>query len=169
MRKGQISFVEYIVAFSIFLAFVAYFSFRVLGSMSEYSNEVKGEIIRTEAYQLSELLINDPGEPVNWDNGNSARRFGLSDENSNRTNMLALNKVNQFELNCSGNGYYDVKKLLGSEYDFSILLKNKTKPNGNVLINCYPTQIITKAVNVSVRRIVALNDGSFGELTIQMW
>lgn len=168
MRKAQISFVEYIVAFSIFLAFVAYFSFRVLSLMSEYSNEVKTERIRVEAYQLSELLINDPGEPIDWDEGSSTRRFGLSDENSNRTNLLALNKVNEFEVNCSGTGYHDVKKLLGSENDFSIFLKAK-QPSEKILIDCYPPQIITRAVNVTVRRIVALDDGSFGELTIQMW
>ena len=64
--KAQISFVEYIVSFSIFSVFVAYLFFRLLSYMPAYLNELRGEKLRSEAYQLSEFLINDLGEPLSW-------------------------------------------------------------------------------------------------------
>lgn len=166
--KAQISFVEYIVAFIVFFSFVAFFLFRLLSSMPVYLSNIRNELVRSETYQLSELLMNDPGEPINWDIiAGDIKRLGLSDQKLNKTNYISLNKITELNSLCSGNGYYDVKRLLGSDYDFSILLK--VKPSGEVLVNCYPPEIIFRAINVSIDRMVAIDDGRYGKLTLQMW
>jgi len=166
--KAQISFVEYLVAFVIFVTFVGYFSFQILKFIPEYLNQIRSERIRAEAYQISEILINDPGYPSNWNIGN-VKRLGLSDQTKNLTNFLSVNKINAIGdgTNFCKPGYDNVKKWLASDYDFSITLTRKS-PSEAILINCRPSIIAVRAINTTVRRIVSF-DSSYGELIIQMW
>ncbi len=163
--KGQFS-VEQLISLSIFITFVAYFFFQFLNLRPVYLREVKNERIRSEAYQISELLINDPGYPVNWNlNPALTQRTGLSDQNVNKTNFLSSNKIDVFNSQC-GTDYNKVKKWIGSDYDFSIFLTDKS--TGILRISCYPSKVIAKGINVTVRRVVAF-DSSYGELILQMW
>lgn len=157
---------EQLVSLSIFIAFVAYFFFQFLSLRPVYLNEINNERIRSEAYQISELLVNDPGYPVNWDaNPSLAERVGLSDETANKTNILSLTKINAFSSQCSSD-YYKVKKLIGAEDDFSIFLTDKS--TGDLKISCYNKAIVSQGINVTVRRIVSFGP-SYGELILQMW
>jgi len=164
--KGQFSF-EQLISLSIFIVFVTYFFFQFLALRPVYLKEVKSERIRAEAYQISELLINDPGYPVNWNtNPVQTQRIGLSDQTLNKVNLLSIYKINELNSQCAGDGYYNVKKWLGSDFDFSIFLADK--PTGSLKINCYPPAIAVKGIKMTIRRIVAFND-SYGELILQMW
>jgi hypothetical protein len=139
-----------------------------------YLNEIRNERIRSESYQISEILTNDPGKPLRWyADTNDVTRVGLSDETKNKTNVLSLVKINTFDSECkknSYNGYYNIKKWLASDYDLSITLIDKTySSEGNVLINCHPpAPTAVRAINTTVRRIVSFDSG-YGELIIQMW
>ncbi|MEM7826521.1 MAG: hypothetical protein QW451_02750, partial [Candidatus Aenigmatarchaeota archaeon] len=95
--KSQISFVEFITSMLIFSSFVTYFSIHSLSSASSYLAEIKMERLRSEAYQISELLINDPGEPLNWNviNFANVRRIGLLDHTQNKTNLLSKAKLDR--------------------------------------------------------------------------
>jgi hypothetical protein len=84
-------------------------------------------------------------------------RLGLSDKNLNKTNFLSLDKIFAFDTGCEGNGYYNIKRLLGSDHDFSVFLKKI--PDGILLINCQPLETITRAINVSIKRFVAFGLG----------
>jgi hypothetical protein len=136
--------------------------------MPEYLNQIRSEIIRSEAYQISEILVNDPGEPINWNVGN-VKRLGLSDETKNLTNFLSLNKINAIGdgVNFCKPGYDSIKKWLASDNDFSIILIKKI-PVEQTLINCRPSTIAVRAINTTIRRIVSF-DSSYGELIVQMW
>ncbi|MHA1744032.1 MAG: hypothetical protein ACTSV6_07260 [Candidatus Heimdallarchaeota archaeon] len=162
--KAQISFVEYLTAFIIFITFVGYFSVQLLKIVPGYIDQIRTERIRSEAYQISEILVNDPGEPLDWyTDPSSTIRVGLSDETRNKTNFLSLAKINALDTECkknSYNGYYDVKRWLASDYDFSIILPGE--------IDCHPPSTAVKSVNVTLRRIVSFDSG-YGELIIQMW
>jgi hypothetical protein len=170
--KAQISFVEYLIAFVIFVAFVGFFSFQTLKFVSEYLNQIRSERIRAEAYQISEILVNDIGDPSDWNNyigtpnEYTIKRVGLSDQNFNKTNVLLQDKINKFNSKCS-NDYSAIKKWLASDYDFSIILIRKSSPEA-VLINCHPTVTAVRTINTTVRRIVSFDSG-YGELIIQMW
>ena len=166
--KGQISFVELLVTMSIFTTFIGYFSFQLINFYPIYLNEVRNEELRSEAYQLSELLINDIGEPGNWTGKYFAyvSRVGLSDENYNKTNYLSLMKISDFDSNCSSD-YNLVKSKLASSYDFSIYLFQRY-PIDKQLIDCKPPVITVSNINVTVRRIVYFGSG-YGELVVQMW
>jgi hypothetical protein len=163
--KGQFG-MEQLISLSIFIAFVAYFFFQFLSLRPTYLNEVKNERLRSEAYQISELLVNDPGYPVNWNaNPSLTQRAGLSDETANKTNLLSLAKISAFDSQCASD-YYKVKKWIGAENDFSIFLTDKS--TGALKIGCYNKAIVSQGINVTVRRIVAFGP-SYGELILQMW
>lgn len=162
--KGQISFVEYIVSITIFITFSIFFFYSLLSFMPAYLNEIRNERVRSEAYQISELLINDPGYPIDWDLA-SIKRLGFSDEKFNKTNYLSESKINMIGSNCVP-GYDKVKDLIGTDLDFTLILIDRN--NEQTIMYCSPTQIITRGINVTVRRIVAF-DSSYGELILQMW
>lgn len=166
--KGQISFVEYLVAFTIFVVFVGYLSIQLLKFVPEYLNQITSERIRSEAYQISEILVNDPGYPIDWTAAN-VKRLGLSDETKNLTNALSLTKINQIGdgINLCKPGYDNVRKWLASDYNFTMILTRKSSPE-QVLINCRPTTFAVGGTNTTVRRIVSF-DSSYGELIVQMW
>ncbi|MEM7825181.1 MAG: hypothetical protein QXO27_04380 [Candidatus Aenigmatarchaeota archaeon] len=167
--KAQISFVEYLVAFVIFVSFVGYFSFQLVRLIPEYLNQIRMQRIKSEAYQISELLMNDPGYPINWNVGN-VQRLGLSDETKNLTNFLSLNKINAIGdgINLCKPGYENVKKWVGSDYDFSIIFIRKSPAPELTLIGCRPSVTAVKAINVTIRRIAFFGSG-YGELIVQMW
>lgn len=65
--KGQISFVEYLAALSVFIASIVFIAYQIINFVPAYLKAANDERIRINAYQISELLINDPGNPVDWE------------------------------------------------------------------------------------------------------
>lgn len=163
--RGQISFVEFLVAMVIFISIASYIFFTLIRFIPQYLGEARNERIRVEAYQLTELLVNDPGEPTNWDR-TTVIRPGLLDETQNKTNLLSSNKINVFNTNCKAN-FNNVKNQLGSDFDFSILLVDRS--DGSLKINCRPERTDIRVINISIRRVVAISPSGFGELILQMW
>jgi len=166
--KGELS-LEYMISIVLFIMFSLYLGFELITITPVYLTEVRNENIRSEAYQVSELLINDPGEPANWENfPNTIRRLGLNSEKENRTNLLSSDKIQLLNQICEVQGRYDdVAKWIGTDYYFYILLIDKS--DGDVLINCYPQDVTAKEINATVSRLVAFDSGNYGELIIQMW
>lgn len=168
--KAQISFVEYLVAFVIFITFVGYFALQILKFVPEYLNQIRSERVRAEAYQISEILVNDPGYPISWNIGN-VQRLGLSDETKNLTNFLSANKINAVgdEMNPCKPGYDNIKKWLAAyDFDFSITLTRKSSTTEAILINCRPLATAARATNTTIRRTFSFDSG-YGELIVQMW
>ena len=166
--KGQISFVEYLAALTIFITSVLYIAFQLINFAPKYLNEVNDERIRLDAYQISELLANDPGNPINWYASSTILRMGLSSETANKTNFLSLQKINAFDNYCNANGGYDnVKKNISSIGNFAVLLFNRTANSGNLLINCQPNLPFSSPINTTVRRIMSIDSNDIGELIVQ--
>ena len=170
--KAQISFVEYLVALSIFITFVGYIFFSLLNFMPTYLGEMEDEIIKSEAYQISEMLINDPGEPVSWNtligtgSENQIKRIGFSDSTAGKTNFLSATKITSLVSKCPVDGYGDdIKNWIDTKYQFSLIVDDKT---GGVLLDCHPPQTVSGKVKASIRRVVAIGSG-YGELVLQVW
>jgi len=175
--SGQFGY-DYFISLVIFILFVVYIAFQIMGMRPAYLREVRNEILRSEAYQLSELLVNDPGEPLNWDDlpfGVRIGRIGLSDENTNKTNYVSNAKI--VKLNTSWcplwpSGYSgDLPKLFGIDpkYQFSIIIK---KMDGTLLADCHPPQsklIAPRTLSISVKRTMVFDSGGYGEVLVQMW
>lgn len=163
-RKAQIN-LEYIVSLTLFVTLAVYIAFQLVQRTPAYLKALHSEYIRSEAYQLSELLINTPGEPSDWEIKSVERikRFGLS---GGKMNLLSMDKINRLDSICTN--YEDVASRLGiTEYQISIFIKDNT--NEIILLDCLPSQVISRQDIVSIRRIVAFDSGNYGEFTIQVW
>lgn len=166
--KAQIN-LEYIVSLTLFITLSVYIAFQLAQRTPSYINALHMEYIQSEAYQLSELLINDGGEPSNWEKiwdsmPSGVKRLGLS--TGERANLLSTNKINKLDDICTN--YEDVVNRLGiTDYQISMFIKDSK--SGVILLDCSPQQIIPKQDIASIRRIVAFDSGSYGEFTIQVW
>ena len=165
MNKGLFS-LEYLTVIIIFITFTTYYAFRLVEEEPDYLNEVKSEIYRSECYRLSELLINDPGHPLNWDTLEiyQVDRIGLSDHSENKTNLLSEDKIVRLGAVCQGNGYYDVKDLLGASYNYHISIKSVGDTFATVECGDYDKE----NVKSSITRLVAFDSGSFGNITVDI-
>jgi len=162
-NKGQIN-VEYFVGLTVFMVVSLYFAFRLTSFYPEYLRNIKEEILRSDAYRLSELLINDDGDPVGWTElspGDVITRLGLSSEASNSSNLLNISKVAAFETLCT-NDYRTVKELVGARHDFYIFV--------NATTTTYACNYLQSDKSISViTRPVAFDNGNYGKLIVHMW
>jgi hypothetical protein len=173
--KGQISFVEYLAALTLFIISVTYIAFQLIGFIPSYLNTVSEERARIDTYQISELLVNDPGNPINWYSSSSILRMGLSNESLNATNFLSLQKIQSLNNYCNAKGGYDnVRRNISAIRNFTIILFNRTKTSGQcvpapfcVLINCTPSEPYSSLITVSVRRIISIDSNDIGELIVE--
>lgn len=174
--KGQFN-VEFFTVLILFVGFAAYFSMRLVELRPIYIREVRQAIVRSEAYRISEMIINDPGYPLGWDtlvgtaNENEIKRMGMLDHSRNKTNLLSEQKISALSILCNGGAEYDkTKNLIGAEHDFSIILTER--PSGLIRIDCASPEFGENAALVS--RLVLFDSGGdgefeYGELIIQVW
>jgi hypothetical protein len=164
--KGQFTW-DYVVSIITFITLVSYISLQIIGNIPNMLNAIRNEFLRSEAYQLSELLINDPGQPANW-NPTNVKRIGLSNETLNVTNYISSSKISSLVTICSN--YDNLVKLLGidvSKYNISITIFDKT--NDQLLVNCMPQIVILRAINVTIKRYAAIDNGNYAEIILQAW
>ncbi|MBS3054940.1 MAG: hypothetical protein J4452_00410 [Candidatus Aenigmarchaeota archaeon] len=169
--KGQLN-LEQIVAMTLFIAFSSYVFFTVFNLVPRYTSEVRSERLRSEAYQMSELLINDPGSPANWDKSVKPSRLGLSDETANLTNFISKSKVAALAGNCSAPnyaGFSQVGQWLGTDRQFSLLILSRNCAITGV--DCRPNASVFRSspINISIRRFVAFDNTCYGELDMEVW
>lgn len=165
--KAQLS-IEYVVSLSLFILFVSYLFFNILNILPLYLNEIRNERIKSEAYQISEILVNDPGEPSDWETKEDweIKRIGLSNENYNKTNLLSVSKINRLKNECE-NDYDKILDWLDTDYQISITMSSKNGA-GFETFHCGPSEVTIRTINVSVRRYFAFEEG-YGELVLQVW
>jgi hypothetical protein len=165
-RKGKGLFnVEYLTVLILFIIFSTYFTFRMMEQKPAYIAEVQREIFRAESYRLSEMLINDPGHPLDWETlpAGSVKRIGLSDATANVTNLLNETKLSKMKQMC-GADYAAVKRLVGGQHDFSLVYINSS----GAFDICNQT-CVTCDVKASITRFVAFSTGDYGKIVLQMW
>lgn len=177
--KGQFN-VEFFTVLILFVGFAAYFSTKLMGIGPIYIKEANKAIVRAEAYRISEMIINNPGVPSDWDvlvgnatAENQIMRVGLSDHLQNKTNLLSDDKINSISVLCDGlEGYEEIKSLIGAEHDFLMMLTELTRELGELRIDCGSTGFGENAA--LIKRLVVFdseNDGEldYGELVVQVW
>lgn len=163
--KGLLT-IEYLISFIAFIILITYIYLSYSANIPTFISEVNKEAVRSDAYQLSEILINDPGEPPNWNqssSNNDIKRVGLSDQNSNKANLINFNKTEKLKNNftCSDPDLYkSLQKKLAMDEQFSIIISEINMTNGNreLLYACNPPTPLKTAINITVTRIVAIND-----------
>ena len=165
--KAQLSF-DFYFSLIVFVMFVSSLFFKFVTFFPFYSDEIANQRLRLEAYQISEILINDAGYPGDWyKDVPNAKRLGLSDETKNKTNLVSISKMAALDDLCkSESGYNRVLALLDINDGFLAQLIKKSEPPSSV--TCLPADISAK-ISANMTRIVAFDDGSFGELAVKVW
>jgi hypothetical protein len=157
--KLQVGF-EQFAALSLFVFSVSFLISQLLSYYPTYINEVKRQTLLSEAYQISELLVNDVGEPANW-NISYVKRIGLLNESLNKPNVVSVLKVLNASYLCNTN-YPEFKQLLDLKNDINFVVYLE----GNLIANCsHP--LGEKAVKIS--RIISFDNISYGELIIWLY
>jgi hypothetical protein len=166
--KAQVSF-EYYLSLTLFVLFVAYIVFQVVATVPIYKRQMKSELLMSEAYQLSELLVNDEGEPPAWSSVPAAKRIGLANR-TNATNLVSFEKIRALNNSCrTSEGYTNVSIKLGVDnfYQFNISILDLN--SGQLLVACYPRPMISRETVKTITRLAALDVGSYVSITVSMW
>jgi len=171
--KAQLT-IQYLASFIFFIGIVVLIYLSYSANIPRFVEEVNKENTRSKAYQLSEILINDPGLPMNWNNlpKNQIKRIGLSDHTTNKTNLILKSKIDKFhDFDCYTN-FKEVQDRLALNRSFSIFIFNITE-NGNrdLLFNCSSPVFPKTVINATVKRITALNNYGnieLAEVIVQM-
>lgn len=159
--KGQLN-IEFVASILIFAILATYTAFFVYNLIPTFSDESAAETIRAKTYQISEMLLADPGIDTgnpptsSWDR-NNVKRVGLAFENE--PYLLDYNKI--FELNNTDpvkirNGFYP-------EYNMKILIQNATDAN---LADVGNGEALTTATNIIRFAPVKMLDGSINNVRI---
>lgn len=166
--KGQIS-IDYYVALIIFIFFVVYLLFQISNLVPNFIGQLEEQRIRSETYQMSELLLNDAGSPANWNTlaPGQINRIGLSDQNRNKTNLLSVAKIAALNALCADQGQQFLRSKLATDLQFSVFVIDRT--DGSTDLICQPANPSLRGFAVTTKRVVAFDDGRFGELTLQVW
>jgi len=174
--KAQLT-IQYLISIIVFIGLITYIYISYSANIPAYIQEVRKEATRSKAYQLSELLINDPGEPKNWNQSSSVneiKRIGLLDQSSNRQNLISWNKTEKLtELT-----YEQIQERLALEGEqFSIII-SKIRDDGSREILCAISPPVSeeRVINITITRIIVINDTRYilsgvfnaSELIVQM-
>jgi hypothetical protein len=160
--KAQIGF-EQVFSLLLFVFSVTYLIYQLLSYYPSYIGEMRRESIFSEAYQISEILVNDYGDPAIWYSLSldQIKRVGLLNESIGKSNVLSLIKISKANEICNLN-YQKFKQLLDLKNDISFVVYL----NNNIVASC--TRPFGERV-VKVNRIVAFDNGSYGELVIWLY
>ena len=169
--KGQLT-IQYLASFIFFIGLIVYIYFAYSGNLPAFVEEVGKEDTRSKAFQLSEILLNDPGDPSNWGPDTYPDRIGLSDENSNKTNFISRSKVDELESICSN--FDDVQQKLALNKPFSIYVFKIDQSTGvrtQILSDCVSPDFPKTTINATIKRITVLNESGYlklAEMIVQM-
>ncbi len=151
------------ISFGIFVTLIAYIYISYTRSIPIFDEEVRKENIRSEAFQISELLINNPGEPSSWTSGDVVR-IGLANNTANKQNLIALDKINELSnFDCAvASQYESLQKKTGTSRQLSLFILDINPVDGSrtPLYTCKSPVVQKAIINSTMRRIVAYNDGS---------
>lgn len=170
--KGQLS-LEYFVTLVFFIVFVLYIYKGFASNIPMFIDEIKREDLRAKAFQISEVLLNDPGQPVKWYDRDISRlrRVGLSDEEEDKANLISKAKIDKFNEFCSSD-YAAIQDSLAIDEPFSVYIFRITNNGNRVSIaSCEPPQKTERVLEATVRRITAYNDGGtlgLAEIIVQV-
>jgi len=161
--KSQSAY-EFYISFMIFVTTITFIFYQIISYHFSYSQELKKNVLYTEAYQISQILVNDYGEPENWNsNLATAKRIGLASQAFFKLNLISFSKARAASNLCNTD-YNRFKKLIGTNYDLNLVL---FLANGTYIINCTKPM---KENFVRIARIVSFDDGkSYGELILWVY
>lgn len=171
--KLQIS-MDFILTILVFITLTVYFLFYLLSQRNVSIINLGRERKLTKALAISQILVNDYGEPKNWEeiaSVDNIRRIGFLNESYNYPNYISKIKVERLNsVFCNDiDGYNKLKTLLGLNKENIIIIAKFPDvtyvcPSPSLKVNLVlPENITRKAfdsvTNKTVTLFVAVGDG----------
>lgn len=150
--------IEFIISVFIFLVTVAFILISTAGSLVPLHRDAAADVLRARAYQISEVVIFDGGDPADWDVGR-VNRIGLS---AGEKYIVSSAKIERLQELCSRDYERFIEMLSGNAK--TRIGINITGPFGSNLLEC-------GAVNspqFSLKRFAVLESGEIVEIEISV-
>ena len=158
--KGQLS-IQYLVAFVVFIGISTYIYFAYSQNVPSFLDEIRKETYKSEVFQISEMLMNDPGEPLEWSKSN-VQRIGLSDDSKDKQNYISKNKMDILkEYDClKVSDYEELKNKIGTYENVTIMIFDVNLNDGSrqSLFSCFPPHGFTTSIKSKVVRYATYDD-----------
>ena len=168
-QKAQIS-LEYFVSLLIFVSLLTFVIFELRVITPDYLREVKTQTLRLETFQISELLINDAGEPDDWDERPPPETLRVGLSNLNSQDEISIAKIVELDSRCkSAGGYQNLYDWLGMQNQFYLAIQDENGYLLNTRADCPPVPIIGRPTVMLITRVVTLDTGNFANLTLTVW
>lgn len=139
--KGQLT-IQYLVSFVIFIGLVTYIYLAYSGNVPQFLDEIRKESYRTEAFQISEILINDV----------------LSDETQNKQNFISMNEIKDLNQSLQTS---EIKDVIGSNENCILIISNVDLTTGSrdeKLLLYIPSSGFTTSIQAKVTRYATYMD-----------
>ncbi len=155
--KGTLD-IEFVISVLVFMTTIAIVSISIINNFPRLHEETFSQDLKAKSFQISELLMFDRGEPINWDTlpVTSVKRLGLS----NGTKYdISPEKVSALQGYCTGN-YAGVKDLLGLDFRNDISIEIRDIDLGTAVLDCRPAAVSEIRAQATITRFVLMADES---------
>ena len=167
MRSKGVIDIEFIVSALVFLTTIIFVTFLIISEIPTFRSGAFSDDLRSRAYETSQLLLFDEGEPANWQtlsDVNQVRRLGLSSGSRYGTSSSKISKLNEF---CSTiSGYQSVKGLLGLDFRNDVRI-NVTDASG-ALASCGPGVTGLVRPQAQITRFGVLSNNNVMAMTVSI-
>ncbi len=139
--KGQLT-IQYLVSFVIFIGLVTYIYLAYSSNVPQFIDEIRKESYRSEAFQISEILVNDV----------------LSDEDQNKQNFISKQEIENLETQLETN---DIKDVIKSNENCMLIISNVDLTTGSrdeKLLLYIPSSGFTTTIQAKVTRYATYID-----------
>lgn len=125
--------IEFVLSVFLFLGTISFVTVLIGRESVALQNSAITDNMKSESYQISQILMFDRGSPADWENGakENIKRIGLS---SGEDYSLDADKLNRIDELC-GSDYNFVNGML-TKFHVNMTIKGT---NGEVLYSCGPS------------------------------
>ena len=152
--KGQLT-IQYLVSFVIFIGLVTYIYLAYSNNVPQFLDEIRKENQRSEAFQISETLLNNI----------------LADETQNKQNFISMNEIKDLNQSLQTS---EIKDIIGSNENCMLIISEVNLDNGDriPLLSYVPSSGMTTSIEAKVTRYATYIDNGnikLAEIIVQTY
>ena len=148
--KGQIK-IEFIFSVAFFGIILFFAATQILNMNSITRTDSDADRLKAKASSILNILIENPGNPSNWETGGEIKRIGLA----SKPYVLSTSKISSLQTNCELMEKFEI-----SGYALSIKVQNKE------LLFC-GYRNVSPVIAVTEKDVLIGN--AFGNVSLGLW
>lgn len=154
--KGQIK-IEFIFGILFFGILIFYLATQINTVVTSVATDSRIDSLKAEAKSVMKILLEDPGEPDNWNKVSidEIKRMGLMNQTIKKVFYLSKEKIDFLNSNC------ELMNITISNRGYKLTIYK----NGQLLLDCgYGGPIIKSLVEKSV-----FIENEYGKVILELW